>query len=318
MALLTASACASGPRPVDFNDALSGPVSPALSIPFEKYALTADGLLRTNSESGIENGIERPVIRTVSGEYLSREFVFEVDVTIPADHGDIAYVGFGSGNNNPLLDNEPSQAILFRIHNLPRMPFYGIDAAVGDPAGGMGYRGAYREFQRIGEYTPGNTMRFQIAHRAGHINGVLALVIIALAVVVWRQTHPAALTIAIQQFEIEDPPPGQENFPDGLRACLRAKMAIAGIETAEPNQAGAMLSGQLRPRNGGFEVTIQLTRIKDGERIWDWIFDIPADADMPPSGQNDARSRLQGAIATRAAEGLASYLNLSGSAPVTR
>jgi len=138
-------------------------------IPFEKYDLTAGGLLRTNSESGIENGIERPVIRTVSGEYLSREFVFEVDVTIPADHGDIAYVGFGSGKNNPLLDNEPSNAFLFRIHNLPQMPFYGIDVAVGDPAGGMGYRGAYREFQRIGEYTPGKTMRFQIAHRAGQV-----------------------------------------------------------------------------------------------------------------------------------------------------
>ncbi|MFM8534780.1 MAG: transcriptional regulator [Acidimicrobiia bacterium] len=150
------------------------------------------------------------------------------------------------------------------------------------------------------------------------INGVLVLVIIALAVVVWRQTHPAALTIAIQQFEIEDPPAGQENFPDGLRAYLSAKMAIAGIETAEPNKAGAILSGQLRPRNGGFEVTVQLTRIEDGERIWDWSFDIPADADMPTSGQDDARSRLQGAIATRAAEGLANYLNLSGSVPVTR
>ena len=166
---LTASSCASGPAPVDFIDPLTGPVSPALSIPFDKYALTTAGLLRTNSESGTENGIERPIVKTVSGDYLAGDFVFEVDVTIPETHGDIAYVGLGAGQNNPLLDNEPSNALLFRIHNLPRMPFYGVDAAAADPKGGMGYRGAYREFHRIGEYTPGQPMRFRIAHQSGKV-----------------------------------------------------------------------------------------------------------------------------------------------------
>jgi hypothetical protein len=164
-----AIACTRGQSAVDFNDPLTGPVSPAWTIPFEKYALTADGLLRTHSESGTENGIERPVVRTVSGDYLSRDFVFEVDVTIPKEHGDIAYVGFGSGDSNTVVDNEPTHAFLFRIHNLPRMPFYGIDLAVGDPQGGVGYRGAFRHFARAGEYAAGQVMRFRIAHQAGKV-----------------------------------------------------------------------------------------------------------------------------------------------------
>lgn len=166
---MAVSACSRGAAPVDFSDPLTGPVSPTLTIPFDKYALTAGGLLRTNSESGTENGIERPVVRTVSGRYLSRDFVFEVDVTIPADHGDIAYVGFGSGQGNTALDNEPSHAFLFRIHNLPRMAFYGIDLVAGDPNGGAGFRGAFRHFARVGEYTPGRAMRFQITHQAGRV-----------------------------------------------------------------------------------------------------------------------------------------------------
>ena len=157
--------CSKAAEPIAFQDALTGPASPELIIPFEKYSLTPNGLLRAHSESGIENGIERPIIKTASGQYLSRDFVFEVDVTIPADHGDIAYVGFGAARSNPLQDNEPTDAFVFRIHNLPRMPFYGIDLAVADPNGGMGYRGAFREFHRKEKYLPGETMRFQITRR---------------------------------------------------------------------------------------------------------------------------------------------------------
>jgi hypothetical protein len=157
--------CSKSPEPIAFEDALTGPVSPALAIPFEKYSLTPNGLLRAHSESGVENGIERPIIKTVSGKYLAKDFVFEVDVMIPADHGDIAYIGFGAARTNALLDNEPTDAFVFRIHNLPRMSFYGIDLTVADPDGGVGYRGAYREFHRKEKYQPGQTMRFQIARR---------------------------------------------------------------------------------------------------------------------------------------------------------
>lgn len=150
------------------------------------------------------------------------------------------------------------------------------------------------------------------------LNAFLVLVILALTIVVWRQSHPAPMTVAIQPFEIINPPAGQENFPDGLRTYLNTKLEVAGIHIAEPNDAAARLSGQLHPKDGGFVVTVQLTRVADGARIWDWSFEVPRDAELPPVGKDDARSRLQGVISTRAAEGLASYLNLSGSAPVTR
>lgn len=148
---------------------MTGPVSPAFTIPFDSFALTPAGLQRTHASSGIENGIDRPVIRTASGDYLSRDFIFEVDVTIPADHGDLAYVGFGKGENNRQYENEPTYAFLFRIHNLPRMPFHGIDVAVGDPNGGKGALGNFREFHRVAEYTGGRPMRFRIAHHGGAI-----------------------------------------------------------------------------------------------------------------------------------------------------
>lgn len=168
-ASLVVSSCANGPEAADFEDPLIGPVSPAFVIPFESYALTPAGLARSNSPSGTENGIDRPVIRTVSGNYRSRDFIFEVDVTIPPGHGDIAYVGFGEGRNNPALDNEPTNALLFRIHNLPRLDFYGIDIAAGDPESGQGFRGQFRQFNRIGEYKRGETMRFRITHQAGQV-----------------------------------------------------------------------------------------------------------------------------------------------------
>lgn len=128
-------ACALGAPPADFEDPLIGPVSEGFDIPFDSYSLTPAGLLRKTSPSGIENGIERPIIRTKK-PYLTRDFVFEVDLTIPSDHGDIAYVGFGEGAPNLNMDNEPSYAVLFRVHNLPRMPHYGIDFAVSKPDGG--------------------------------------------------------------------------------------------------------------------------------------------------------------------------------------
>jgi hypothetical protein len=161
--------CSNRHGPTAFQDALTGPVSPELVIPFDKYSLTPAGLLRAHSESGIENGIERPIVKTASGDYLSKDFVFEIDVTIPADHGDIVYIGFGAARSSPLLDNEPTDAFLFRIHNLPRLSFYGIDMTVADPDGGVGYRGAYREFHRHEKYAAGQTMRFQITHQGGSV-----------------------------------------------------------------------------------------------------------------------------------------------------
>lgn len=104
--------------PVDFVDDLTGPTSAQLDIPFAKFALTPEGLLRAQSDSGRGNGTDRPTVRTRSAGYLSRDFVFEVDVTIPPDVQDILFVGLGDGDSTSPF-NEPGGAFGFRVHHLP-------------------------------------------------------------------------------------------------------------------------------------------------------------------------------------------------------
>lgn len=142
--------------------------------------------------------------------------------------------------------------------------------------------------------------------------------LVAVAALAWWLLAPQRWIIAVEPFEIVNPPAGQENFPDGLRTYMLTKLRVLGVETADREDATAVLGGQLHPADGGFGVEVQLTRVSDGGRVWDWRFDVPHDAEKPPAGQDDARSRLQGVISTRAAEGLARYLSLSGAAPVTR
>lgn len=143
-------------------------MSGALVIPFEKFGLTPEGLLRTHSSSGSLNGIDRPVVRTRSGLYLSRDFRFEVTVTIPANHDDIAYVGFGEGRPNQVINNEPTNCFLFRIHNLPDIRR--IDAVVGVPGTGKVFHGAFEEFHHIADYPPGTAVRFRIERRGGTVS----------------------------------------------------------------------------------------------------------------------------------------------------
>ncbi len=51
-----AMACARGPEPVNFTDSLTGPVSPALSIPFDKYALTSEACCESNPNPASKTG----------------------------------------------------------------------------------------------------------------------------------------------------------------------------------------------------------------------------------------------------------------------
>lgn len=161
-----------------------------------------------------------------------------------------------------------------------------------------------------------------LSARGGRRVALLIAVIVAavLGVYAWWQSRPEPWTIAVEPFEIVNPAAGEENFPLGLRPYLTQKMELSGIKLAPPDTATAVLSGQLHPFDGGFHVTVQLTRTGDGMRVWDWSFDVPRDTDKPPAGAgpDDERSRLQGAIAGRASEGLRSYLNLSPAASVTR
>lgn len=160
---MIASSCSRQAEPIDISDELSGPVSPHLTIPFDKYQLTPDGLLRTYSISGDRNGADRPTVKTVSGNYLSRNFRFDVSVAIPESHEDLAYVGFGEGLANDAYNNEPTNAFLFRIHNIQGIRR--IDAAVGVR---QPLKQAYpylAEFHPIAEYTPGMLMQFRIVRR---------------------------------------------------------------------------------------------------------------------------------------------------------
>lgn len=103
---------------VDFVDRLMGPASEQFDIPFDRYTLTPEGLLRHYSESGRSNGHDRPVVRTRSDQYLARDFVFEVDVRFAAGGEDIAFVGMGDATLTAPF-NEPGGAFGFRIHYLP-------------------------------------------------------------------------------------------------------------------------------------------------------------------------------------------------------
>lgn len=157
--------------PVDFSDSLRGPASPDLSIPFEAYALTPEGLLRTTSSSTPEQLKDRPMVRTRSGAYLSRDFVFEVDVTIPAGRQDLAFVGFGHGEANPALSNEPGAAFLLRLHSLPGNNVVHAAAArppVAFSGGTVAPADVLLHVEAIGHYVAGTTTTCRI-ERAGNV-----------------------------------------------------------------------------------------------------------------------------------------------------
>lgn len=155
--------------PVDFTDALTGPASPQFAIPFDSFAFTPDGLLRARSVTARDFGNDRHSVKTVSNRYRSRDFVFEVDVMIPQDTHDLAYVGFGLGDANPAFNNEPAGAFLFRIHNLPGQNR--VDVAVSRPPTAARQTDAgpqvYVRIEELGRYTAATKTTFRI-ERAGN------------------------------------------------------------------------------------------------------------------------------------------------------
>lgn len=150
--------------PVDFNDPLTGPASPQLTIPFEWFALTPDGLLRARSVTAREFGNDRHAVKTISGGYLSRDFVFEVDVTIPPSTQDLAYVGFGLGDENPAFNNEPAGAFLFRIHSLPAVNRVDVAASMPPSTRRQSDVGpaVYMRIEEVGRYIAGTKTTFRI------------------------------------------------------------------------------------------------------------------------------------------------------------
>jgi DNA-binding winged helix-turn-helix (wHTH) protein/TolB-like protein len=139
---------------------------------------------------------------------------------------------------------------------------------------------------------------------------VAVLAVAAIAAVTWYRMQSGPPSIAVQPFQIINPAAGQENFPDGLGTYLTSNIAIAGLEIAMRDGADAVLAGQLHPTTSGFRVNVQLSRVGDSARLWDWSFDISADEERPAAGPDDERSRVQALIATRVAEGLRNYFTL--------
>jgi len=148
---------------LNFSDPLTGPTSPYLTIDPSKYTYGTSGLIRTQSASGTQNGIDRPMVKTVSGGFLAGDFEFDVDVTAPATNTDIAFVGFGQGATNTNYNNEPTNAFLFRIHNNIGGNAIQADEAVDPSQPGSPLPQIYT----IGTYQTGVTATFRIV-RSGN------------------------------------------------------------------------------------------------------------------------------------------------------
>lgn len=170
--VLTATAAVYTLRPgnapaVDFVDRLTGPASEHFDIPFDRYALTPEGLLRHYSESGRTNGHDRPVVRTRSDQYLARDFVFEVDVRFAATGEDLAFVGMGDATLTAPF-NEPGGAFGFRIHYLPTVREVRL-AAITLPAPGMPV--TYPFEQVIGSVPDDRTITLRLERNGDQITG---------------------------------------------------------------------------------------------------------------------------------------------------
>ena len=140
-----------------FSDALTGPTSPRLSIPPGKYDYTSQGLRRSQSESRFD----RPMVRTVSGAYLTiPHFTVEVSVNVMA--GDIAFFGVGQAVNDPNYFDEPSNCFLFRIHNL-------ADARVDIAAAQLGRESHFLDIRKVAVYVPGTMNRFRIVRDGDYL-----------------------------------------------------------------------------------------------------------------------------------------------------
>lgn len=154
---------------VDFVDNLTGPTSAQFDIPFDTFTLSPEGLLRAHSDSGRENGTDRPVVRTRSDRYLSRDFVFEVDLSIPPDVQDIVFVGVGAARSTAPF-NEPGAGFGFRVHHLPDNREVRL-AAVTLPQPGAGITYPFQE--TLGSMPADGTITLRLERNGDQIIGSL-------------------------------------------------------------------------------------------------------------------------------------------------
>lgn len=153
-----------------FSDPLTAAtIPPNFTVNLNKYTYGTSGLNRTQSANGNTYGngdpnSDRPMVKTVSGAYLTTDFVFEVDVTAPASNSDIAYVGFGQGIANTNYFNEPTESFQFRIHNNVggNVIHAAVDAGQSPPNG-------FAYLQGIGTLQSGVTTTFRIARSGSNV-----------------------------------------------------------------------------------------------------------------------------------------------------
>ena len=154
---LVAFAVLSPSRSLYFFDPLTGPTSPKLSIPLGKYGYTSEGLRRNQSEQGMD----RPVVKTISGAYLqTSRFTAEVNITMADD--DIAFVGVGQATTDPSYYNEPANCFLFRIHSIG---YNRIKIAVAQ----LGGASRYLDDRDLGPYIRGTTETLRIVRDGDYV-----------------------------------------------------------------------------------------------------------------------------------------------------
>lgn len=104
--------------------------SPYLEI-HEDYGFMADGLERLPGSNDCvapapfrpypwrpcDSSLDRPMNRTVSGDFLSQDFVAELHVERADPPGALDIIFFGFGEGWPAYYNEPTDGFLFRIHS---------------------------------------------------------------------------------------------------------------------------------------------------------------------------------------------------------
>lgn len=149
---------------------------------------------------------------------------------------------------------------------------------------------------------------------------VAALLVAALAVTAVMRGRQAESSVAVMPFTVVDSAEGAGLIP-GLaqyialqleKSGIHAQAPVDGRRGEPPRDAGArldadaVLTGRLEPTPAGWQVSVELVRTSDGSREWTWVFEVANDVDRPTpgTGPDDVRSRLQGAIGGRIAEGL--------------
>lgn len=158
-----------------------------------------------------------------------------------------------------------------------------------------------------------------VQRRRANYPGIVATAILigALGVFALSRLRPAEWSVAVMPFEVAEPRRDDGGLATALAGYIGVRLELVGIQVrplaGAPDGEGprdarlgadAVLTGTLQHLGQGWRVSVQLTRLSDGVRTWNWTFDASPDENRPVAGPDDERSRLLGLIADRIAQGL--------------